>query len=134
MSKYIKCAVNRAVMDAGNDLFTFMDRVYAAVVRNFQMFEAENQFDVFPEEIHPKKVIVRNAKSGSYYMADIRDKDGSIELANVKGVKRQWVTLDEVVRADGKPTEHEVLESGVCAVLDRNASPTFWGPVLSIVG
>jgi len=111
-----------------------MDRVYAAVVRNFQMFEAENQFDVYPEEIHPKKAIVRNAKNGAYFMVDVRDKDGDITLANPKPVKRQWVTFDEVDRADGEKVEHEVLESGVCAVLDRNASPTFWGPVLSVVG
>ncbi len=133
MSNLVKCHINRAVMDAGNDLFNFLDRVYAAVVRNFNLFGADGQWDVYPEEIHAKRVVVRNSKTGEYLMADQKDKDGEISLSNSKQVKRQWVTMDETERSEGSEAHvPEVLESGLCAVVERNVNPSFWEPILRL--
>lgn len=115
--------MNRSVMDAGQDLYTFMNRVYDTVMRNFSLFGGDDKWEVYPEEIHTSKVIVRNAKHGTYFIADLEDDETTITLSNVQAVKRQWVTVNE----DGSErSDSEVFDSGPCAMLsneNRNFGP-----------
>ncbi len=106
-----RISISREVIagaEADNDLFAYVNRVYAAIRKDPEMFGVENSYDLGIEEIHPKKVVVRNYKTGKFIMADVADRDGVAVLKNAKKVKRQWVT------ADGNERSHEILESGEC--------------------
>ena len=120
----VQVHLSREVLVAGQDLRTFMDLVYRAVNEDFSLFEGEDKWDVWAEEIHPNRVIVRTYSTGEYRIADMGMSDGEITLSNVKKVHRQWVVEDD----DG---EREVFESGDTSVVAREVEcPSFWGSVV----
>jgi hypothetical protein len=119
----VQVHVNREVLNAGQDLSSFMDRVYQAVNSNFSLFDGEDKWDVYPEEIHSTRVIVRVSSIGEYKMADMSMGENEISLSNVRKVKRQWLIDDDSERS-------EVLDSGDTSVVSRRMDPTFWGSVV----
>lgn len=103
-SEKIKVQVERQTMeDASVDLPRFLDAVYESIMRNFQLFGAEEKFDIFPEEVSLSSVVVYNHKSRVYTRAAIAtDEDGNVSFSKIEKVRRQWVPADEpVARSEG---------------------------------
>lgn len=124
----IEIMVCRAAMeDSSVDLPRFLDAVYESILRNFQLFGAEEKYDIFPEEVSLSSVVTYNHKSRSYTRAAIStDSDGNVSFSNIEKVRRQWVPVEEPVeRSEGCAPESvdlipvEVIRRG-----------TFWSNVL----
>lgn len=125
----IQLHVNREVLNAGQDLWSFIDRVYRAVNDNFSMFGGEDKWDVYPEEIHDSRVIVRVSSTGKYHMADLAMDGDEISLSNVRNVKRQWAVMSSD-SGDGDRSESETFDSGETSVVARELDPSLWGSVV----
>jgi hypothetical protein len=98
----INVRVARQVMDDMSvDLPSFLNAVYASLLRNFQLFGAEEKYDIFPEEVSLSSVVVYNHKNRSYTRAVIStDGDGNVSFSDIERVRRQWVPVDTVERSD----------------------------------
>lgn len=123
----IKIQVSRqAVDDASVDLPRFLDTVYESVLRNFQLFGAEEKFDIFPEEVSLSSVVVYNHKNRNYTRAMIStDDEGNVSFSKVEKVRRQWVPVDAVERSD-LDTEGDLFP---VEMVRRGA---FWASVLGV--
>ncbi len=110
-SARITVQVDRQTMSAKDvDLPSFLDSVYEAVLRNFQLFGAEEKFDIYPEEVSLSSIVVYNYRTRGYTRAAIStDEEGNVSLSKVERVRRTWVPIEEpVARSEGE-TEPETL-------------------------
>lgn len=124
-SEKIRIQVSRATMeDASVDLPRFLDAVYESILRNFQLFGAEEKFDIFPEEVSLSSVVVYNHKSRSYTRAAIStDEDGNVSFSKIEKVRRQWIPVEEQV----KRSEEETFDFIPVDMVRRG---TIWASVL----
>ena len=108
------------------DLTAFLDSVYESVVRNFSLFDADEKYHVWPEEVRQNSVIVRNSPKRSYYRAKVEtDSEGNVSLSAIERVKKQWVPFGETVeRSEGGELQAEF------APVEMRARKGFWGAVL----
>lgn len=108
------------------NLTEFLDSVYEAVVRSSSLFDADEKYHVWPEEVRRDSVIVRNNPKRSYYRAKVAtDTDGEVTLSNIERVKKQWVPFGETVeRSEGEELQAEF------APVEMKMRNGFWGAVL----
>lgn len=102
----ITVQVDRQTMSAKDiDLPSFLDSVYEAVLRNFQLFGAEEKFDIYPEEVSLSSVVTYNHRTRGYTRAAIAtDAEGNVSFSKVEKVRRTWVPIEEpVARSEGEP-------------------------------
>jgi len=103
-SEKIIVQVSRAtVAKTDIDLGQFLDSVYEGVLRNFQLFGAEDKWDIWPEEVTLSSVVVYNWETRSYTQASITMEDsGSVSFSKVQEVRRTWTPVEESVsRSEG---------------------------------
>jgi hypothetical protein len=94
--------VDRQTVNAKDvDLPFFIQSVYEQILRNYQLFGAEERYDIYPEEITLSHVIVYNNNDRTYTRAIIEIGEGeAISFKKVEKVKREWVPVDSVERSE----------------------------------
>lgn len=93
--------VDRQTVNAKEiDLPLFLQSVYEGILRNYQLFGAEDKYDIYPEEVTLSHVVVYNHSDRTYTRAVIEMGDGSISFKKVEKVRREWIPVDGVERSD----------------------------------
>jgi len=100
MPKSVPVRVTRAKdVPLGGDMQGWINKVWEAVGRNFESFEARDKWDVYPVEVHLDHAIVQDMIRGRYYRANITvDKEKeTVNFTKIQRVTHQWVPMDEEV-------------------------------------
>jgi hypothetical protein len=91
--------VSRQIVEESGDLREFIDRVYSAVHENYRDFDGNDAWDLTVEEVGLRHVVVHNWADHSYVRA-MMEVDEDIEFSNFQRVKKNWVPVETVERAD----------------------------------
>lgn len=134
MKSTTKVAVDRQVLESGNDVFEFMDKVMNAVKAKIDLFGATDIWNLCPEEVHLEWLIVENHGNGKYYLATLAtNEQGELFISSVAEVRKQWVTMDEPSASEGTVQRSEAKTLGPSDLVMtevQRGSPSIWSGLL----